>query len=250
MERPRLGAGDQALAGDDLEDVAGPDVLLRRAHDLQVVLLAEVALVGEGDLAGRLDVVGHGADGCPEPLYEPVNAFHGLAVGRVRIPALGALAADDLDGLVQVVEDDHLVEEHEEDVRQGAVVRRAVRQALHEPHHVVGHVADRAAGEAGQPLHRHERETVQVSAELVQRVVRLHRARLAAFPDGHLAAGGAEQGERGATQEAVAADLLRPAGALQEEGVPVAADLLEGQHGGEGIGHELAVDGHDVALTA
>jgi len=52
------------------------------------------------------------------------------------------------DGLGDVVEDDHAVVEGEAEVRQAAVVRRRVGQALDVADRVVAGVADQAAGES------------------------------------------------------------------------------------------------------
>ena len=243
-------AAHQALARDHLEDVAGADVFLCLLDAGEVLLAGHVRFVSQCDFAGRLDVVAGRGGGRTEHLHQGVNALDGVAIGVLRVLPVHTLAADHLDGHVPVVEDEDLVEEHEVDVRQVAVVGRAVRQVLDEAHHVVGHVADGAAGEARQPRHVGQAELRQVAAELVQRVLGGQRALAAVLRDAHDAAAALERGERRGAQDGETADVFGPAGTLQQEAVAVARNLLEREHRGQRVRHELTVDGDHVAPAA
>ena len=88
VQRHGAGPGHEPLGRDDLEDVAGPDVLLGPLDGGEVVGALEVRGVVEGRLAGRLDVVDGGGRGLPEPLDQRVHARHGVLVGGARVDAV------------------------------------------------------------------------------------------------------------------------------------------------------------------
>jgi hypothetical protein len=150
-----------------------------------------------------------------------------------------------------VVEDDHAVVEREAQVRNAAVVRRRVRQALDVAHGVVAGVADRPAAEPRQPRQVRRAVAGDEILEHFQRVgVTRLDPRLVAVLHADLLAVGLDPPERPAAEEAVPADLLAADDALEEEPAAVAAEFRERGHRRQRVGDELAVDGDDGVRTS
>ena len=80
-----------------------------------------------------------------------VEAFPGAGVGRLRVDAgLGAHRRDERHLVLHGIEDGNDCRPDEEAVRQAERVRVLVRQAFHQPHHVVTHVTEDTGGHRRQ----------------------------------------------------------------------------------------------------
>ena len=163
----------EPLAEDDLEDVAGLDVLLALADDRLVLLAGEV---GPGREPGRpvgVDVgqaeLGAGLGEAGDQLVDP--GAGPLVRGPRRLARVEVGVRHDQDRLVDVVEDDHPVVEGEREVGQAAVVGRGVRQVLDVADRVVAGVADRPPREPGEARHRGRAIAFDELLELGERVV-------------------------------------------------------------------------------
>ena len=149
----------EALAEDDLEDVARGDVLLGAGDHRCVLLAREVAGEGRGGCGGRR---GHlaGAEGFGVRVEEVDGARDGGEGAVVRRGGIGVgLTAgfndrefDDVHGALRVIEDDEARVETKVQVREGAVVARGAGEGklvgLCVAHAVVRRVTDPAAEEA------------------------------------------------------------------------------------------------------
>ena len=165
----------EPLAGHDLKDVAGPDVLLAVPHDLLVFLAREVGARLERDRSLGVDIAQlEFRSGSRQPRDQLVDA-----VGRrlVGFPWVGAGFEMRLGhhehGLANVVEEDHAVEERKREVGQAPVVARDVGQVFGVADRVVGGVADGAAGEPGQAAHIHRAIAIDELLELAEGIGRL-----------------------------------------------------------------------------
>ena len=111
--------------------------------------------LADGADVGQLQV----GDALLQPLDQPIDALAGGVVAALRrFARIDVGMSDDGDGLVDVVEDDHAVVEGEAEIRQTAIVRRRVRQALDIADRVVAGIADGAAAEARQARQRAARD--------------------------------------------------------------------------------------------
>ena len=155
----------EALREDDLEDVAGEDVL---AGDVHRVVVAGTAHRGphRGNLGER---VGgrrrrHVRQRPGEVVDQPGETVHGPVVGAVDV-GLGVEehVLDQVETLAEVVERGDVPGEGQHRVGEPQVVGRDVGEPLDFAHDVVAEVADHAAVErrqlveAGRPVHAEER---------------------------------------------------------------------------------------------
>ena len=151
--------------------------------------------------------------------------------------------------MLQVVEDDERVGEHQQGLGEAVGVGRGLGQALEVGGGVVGDVADGPAVEAGDALDGHG----PVAGELLlDHLERVHRA---VVFDGDAAVGGrqlragAEYLPRLRPDEAVAGHVLASLDAFEEKRVAPAGDLEEGGDRRLHVGQYLAVDGDEVTLA-
>jgi hypothetical protein len=160
--------------------------------------------------------------------------------------------------LPHVVEDDHVIEQTERQIRQPAVVRRRVGQALDVPNRIVAGVADGSADEwrqLGQVNHPHR---LHLFAQRFQRIgdleflglPRFLAARRDAAADLHLRAAGLQQQEGIASDEAIAADLFAADNAFEETGGLAAIEPAERLHRREGVAQEFTIDGNEVGALS
>ena len=204
----------QTVGEHDLEDVALADVLLG-PHDHGAVLLlgeerCEVGSQPDGDMLPGLPV-----------LY---YLHHGVDDGaRLRVvPPAGQDVGYDRDRLPEVVEGDHLVEEHQIGVLEPLVVSGVYPQAgLCVLDVVVGEVSDQAAGERWHVLH----SRAPVAGQHVPDHVRgmLVRDDLLPFVGrhGHCSLGADDVQKRVEPQERVPSPALPVLDALQDVAVAV-----------------------------
>ncbi len=233
-----MGGPLEALGDLHLVDVPGDDVVAAALHLAQEVLLLRVG--DDGLLAdrGRLDGIRDGGEGPGQPLHQLVNAPAGLPVGCLHI-AVQAAVGDDLDGVLQVVEYQDGVGEHEQGLGEGLRVGLGDGDArLEVAGDLVRQEADSAAGEAGQAvLDGSQAEPRQLPLDLQEGVRALVGASV----------GAAAQDAVGlSADEAVAGQPLAPFDGLQEEGVVAAGHLEERRYGRLQVGGNIAVDGSQV----
>jgi len=146
---------------------------------------------------------------------------------------------DDLDGVLEVVEDEDRVGEHEQRLGEGLGVGGGDGDArLEVARRLVGEEADGAAGEARQPIFdTGELEPRQLPLDLQQRVFALTRRGVGA---------GAEDAVGLRADEAVAGEPLSALDGLQEEGVVAAGHLQERRYGRLQVCGDVAVHGRQV----
>ena len=242
VDRERVGAhlGLEALRQHHLVDVAGGDVLLRCAHLCLEMFTREVR--GELQLVA-VRLLRHRQVALEFALEEP-DLRHRELVERLEIVVgSDARVRDDQDAVLHVVERQHGVEQHEPRIVGTVNPLAQVAEHRFEPGgRPVAEVANRPAGEARQL--GHERRLV-VRHQRPQRVDerRLAVRHLAGPLDRRRAAGRAQDQERVLAEERVAADVLAPFHALEQERVVrIFRDLQERRHRREQVGHDLLAD--------
>ena len=162
--------------------------------------------------------------------------------------ALGKDVSHDPQTMLHVIEGDNSAIKHEHGVVQADLVAQTLRQALDEPHHVVGKVADRAGNERRQPRYSHRTEAFHVVAEKRDRIALLPHQAVAAFHDAGTARIakdllGMRAGKR------VARDFFAALNAFQQEGIARALRNPQvGAYGREQVRGEHIEDGNQVPL--
>ena len=102
------GAAAEALGEDDLNRVAGDDVLLHPLDVHQVVLAGDVGLDARGGARDGRSVFGDGRERAAEAVDKLVDLPHRLAVGGFDV-AVETDVADHFDHVLEVVEDEERV---------------------------------------------------------------------------------------------------------------------------------------------
>jgi hypothetical protein len=155
---------------------------------------------------------------------------------------------DDLDHVLDVIEDEERVDEHEEGFRKAGGVRRRDRDArLEVADHVVGQEADSAAGEARQAGARFRvlrvREVVprHLLLDLDQRIDAVCRVGVRAA---------AVDAVRLRADEAVAGQPLAALHRLQQERMLPARHLEERRDGRLQVGRHVAEDRYEIVVAS
>ncbi len=175
--------------------------------------------------------------GVVEALDDGVDLEGGLAVGSVDV-AIEAAVGDDLDGVVDVVEDDHGIGEEPDGLGDADLVELGRDDArLEVTDRVVGDVADGAAGEGGDA----GGDDLAEAGELL-----LDGDEGVALP--FLAGAGADDAVGLGADEGVAGEALAAFDRFEEEAVGARGDLEVGGDGGFEVGGDFAVDRDEVAL--
>ncbi len=204
-----------ALGDDDLERVAGLDVLLGAPHVALVLLGGDLGLG-----TGRAGEAGHRADAVGQ---RP----HQLRRDRVRV-AVAAGLGDHLDRPADVVEDDHDVRDQEARGRRGVafLALGQLHGRLEAADRVVGDVADSAAGE--------RRQALPVGAGVLGERIAQRREHVAVRR-------GVERHRPAArAEERVAPDLLAALDGLEQEGRAAMTQAQERADRRQQIGGKLA----------
>ena len=133
----------ETLRQHDLEDVAGGDIFLRPFDHSEIMFLRRVRYrLGECLDIELLRRMGQRAVEISDDIVE---TFLGAGIGRLGGDArLGAHRRHQRHLVLHGIEDRDDRRPHEEAVGQAERVRILVRQALHQPHHVVAHITEDA----------------------------------------------------------------------------------------------------------
>ncbi len=247
----RIDGGDdsKALAGDELEDIAGLDEFFSRPDHLLELIAGAVGGKFQGHGSGGVDLAEAGAGRLMEAGDDFVDPPAGIAIGRLDSGGADLGVGDDLDGLIDMIEDHDLAVEGEEKIGELSVVegRGGELFALVIADRVVAGVADEAAGEGGEMLVAEIFFGGEEFLQVGEGIGGVEFARgLAEFLDRGFAAGDLVDRSRSGGDEAEAADFFAADHAFEEKGVLLAAEDFEGGDGSEVVGEELAVNGDDV----
>ena len=189
----------------------------------------------------------HVRDAALELLNQPIHAPARLGVTGAQVaPFAHTRMSHDQHRLRGLIEDHHAVVEAETEVRNAAVVRRGVGQALDVPDRVVARVADRAAAEPRQARHARRAELRDHVFENAQRVGGFG---FDPFPVPIASAGSSaasfKRAKRPRTEEAISPDPLPADDALEQERPVALLELAERGDGRERVAGEPAVHRHD-----
>jgi hypothetical protein len=204
IDRERVGVelGAPALGGHDLEGIAGVHVLDDpRDHRLEA-LPRHVRAEGRALARGRRRDL-RDRPGQQRPRLG--DRRERVGVGGVDLAVVGVDVDEDRDRVLEVVEDDEHVGEHQRHVGQPDDVGVRVAQGLDRAHEVVAEEPDRAAGERRRLGERRLAESADLGGSQ-----RVGVAGVAERPAHDLA--------RAHADEAEAPDALPLLGGLQEEG--------------------------------
>ena len=240
----------EALAGDELEDVAGLDEFLAVADHPLVFRLGGVGLGGLlGDL--REAVEGGDVEGAVEDLDDGGDAAFRGGVGFLRgVVLVEKRVCDNLDAAEAVVEDEEGVREHEEGVGDAeGVFGRLAEGWLELADRIVGKVADHAAGEGWEGWVCDGFEGCHFPLEGGEDVVGGGEgAGFAALGDGDFLPHGGEDALGAGADDGPAPAFVGGFGGLEEEGMLRIAELDVGGEGRLEIRGELGENGDDVSF--
>ncbi len=164
-----------------------------------------------------------------------ISAVGALVRGLDAPVLLDVGVGEDRDLVLEVVEGDDRVGEHQRHVGQAELVRVGLAEALDGAHAVVAEEADRPAGERGQAGQR--------GLAVLGRHLGGDRVRVAAVGQAP-----AHDAARLVADERPAADALALLGGLEQEGGTGAAQLQEGGDGRLAVLHEGLPDRDEVVL--
>src|SRR5262249_9114368 len=145
IEGLSFGFCEETLAENNLENIAGTDVLLGFADNSGIFGATEVrldlhfAVASNGLLPGQL-----GRRRLLEKLAGAANFLHRGVVARAQSAARAAriYVVNDPEAMLHVIESDKPLIKHQLSVVEADLIAKAPRQALDQPHHVVREVAD------------------------------------------------------------------------------------------------------------
>ncbi len=253
-ERVGLEVDLEALRQHHLVDVAPGDVLLRHADVAFEVLAARERADGRRLGAGRAA----GNRLCVRlfelPLQEVEPRIGELVQRRQVVGRRDAGVGDEQDPVLDVVERQHRVEQHERRfvarVLLALVLLPHVLEGRLEPRRrVVAEEPDGAAGESRQPGDE-GRPVLGHDATQRRDEALVERGGLAALLDHRLAVARPQHEERVLAEERVARHLLAALDALEQERViGMFRDAKEGRHRREQVGEEFAAHRHERAAA-
>jgi hypothetical protein len=177
-----------------------------------------------------------------EALLEAVETAEGVRVRELGLVAAEIGGDDEEDFLLDVVEGEDLIEEHEAGVGELEVVAGVVRQALDLPDDIVGKEADGAGGEGWKAGNAGGR----VSAEGVTeegKDIAGYTAGAAVLSELDVGTVGDDAAARTDANVGVAAEVLAAFDGFEEEALRLCSgDAEEGGDGGFEVGGEGAVE--------
>ena len=239
-ERVHVGGTSELLGGDDLEDVAGVDVLPGAPHHVGVALEGEVREAGREsahvDVGALRGGGGHEAfdagvargSGSQERVDEGRQSRGGLVVGLASARLPGHRGEDHRGrGVAEVVADQHAAREGEVHVGPGALLL-GTRQALQASDVVVGDNAHGPAEEGRKVRRGVGRVGPQELAQGGERSAGIHPV-VHALDDGALARG-VQPPESVQSDEGVATGVVAEGGALEETEGPLPGEALVDGH--------------------
>src|ERR1700722_134590 len=180
----RLGLCGEALADDDLKNVAGADVFLALLHGCDVFGATEIGFdVERGSLGSRNFAARFfGFDRLLELFARLTNgADRGVIFFAKAAFAAGVDVANDPEAMLDVIERDDAVIEGQNGVEETDVVAQSRWNALNETNHVVGKIADGSGDQRRQSRHSYRMEFLHASAQERDRIFLLPNNPLATF---------------------------------------------------------------------
>ena len=237
--------GFEALREHHLIDLAGGDVLLRRAYlrfePLAGVVRAHVER-GRGLAAGDREIA-------LELALEKLNFRAGELIQRLEVVvARDARVGDDEDSVLDVIESQYCLEQHEAGrVRAVSALPQVAEHRLEPRRGAIPQIAHRPTREARQIRHGRRPEIGHQAAERVEEWPVRFGQRAAAL-DRRAAAPGAQDQKRVLAEERIPADVLSALDAFEQECVVgILGDLQKRRDGSQQIGHQLLADRHERA---
>ena len=251
VERVRFCFCGEALADDDLKNIAGTDVFLALLYGLQVFGAAEIgfdverAALGARNFSARL----FGFDGLLELFARFFDGADSRVVFFAEVAfAAGVNVANDPEAMLDVIEGDDAVIEGQYSVEEADVVAQARWDALDESHHVVRKIADGAGDQRRQAGDADGPEFFHAAAQECDGIFFFPDDALAAFENAR-AGCVAENFFRICACESVAGDFFAAFHAFEQKGVARAlGDAQVGAHGSEQIGGQNVVNRDEIAL--
>src|SRR5580700_6531911 len=248
----RLGVrfGGESLADHHLKNIAGADIVLRFAHGLEIFVAAKIGSNAEWGAAflgflfwqlGRRSLV--------EQLTRFANLAHRGVVFRAKAAfAVGVHIADNPQPVLQVIESDDAVIEHQHGVVQADVVAQAFGELLDEADHVVGKIANGAGHERRQTRQAHRAEAVHPRAKKRHRIALFPNDAVAALQ--HTSAAGVPKDFLGIRAgKCVAGDFFAALHAFQQKGVARTLGQTEiSADGSEQVRRKYLINRDKVAL--
>jgi hypothetical protein len=249
VERTSVGDALPTLTDHDLENVAGPNVLLA-ALDGRLKLSARQ--IGRPIRSGSL-VEPHVAQvqfrgGALQLSTQLVDSGSGTLVGRMRIVRSRPRISDDQNRFTNLVEDDHAIVKREGHVGDATVVVRSVGQSLRIANNVVARVAHGSAAKPRQARNIAGPIAREQALQILEGIGGLELFRAITFPDDDVVSECLNPQKWIGSEKAVAADFLAPHDAFEEERRAAARDSSIGFDGRQTVAKELAIDGNDASV--
>src|SRR5205807_4734816 len=251
FKRTSLRFHREALAQHDLENIAGPDVLLGLSNDVQVFRSAEIRRFIHSCPLGRLpgSFRAFRGDRFFEKLVRLPDLAHRSVVVRPQAAmAFGENIADNPQTVLDVIEGDEPVVEHEHSIVKADFILQALGKALDEANHVVAEVADRSRNQRRQARQPNGAEALDALAQERDGIALFPNESLAIFQDASAIAI-AKNFLWMSASERIARDFLAAFYAFQEKRVPRALrDAEIGAHRGQKVGGKYIVNRDEVSL--
>lgn len=227
----------------------GPDVFLAADDAGLKFFLREVGFPLQRDRAIGLDVAGVQIviAAALQLIAHRIDLSAGVAVGRFgRFVFVDVGVDDDDHGLLDVVEEDHLVVEREAQVRQLPIVFGGVRKILGVADDVVSGVTDRTAAETGKTGKVRRRILTEQLLQFTERVLDGERGDIGAAGDGDVTFAGFDPQEGLPAEKAVPSDFLSPHNTFEQERLVIPAHAVVGRDRRQRIAEQLPVHRHQT----
>ena len=257
VERIDGGNALETLGEDDLKNVAGGDVLFGLFDDVFELRAGHVGRAGRGGGYVERSVAGSELDGGGLKAVDEIVEFAAAVLvggfdGRMVVDAD---VIDSEDGFAHVIEGDDLAIEGEIEIGQVAIVAGGVGEffGFDVADGVVACVADPAAGEVGQLGDADEIPVALLGefGDFGEGVIGVELAGDRSVLDRDGVVVGDDAGDGLSADEAVTTDAVAADDGFEQEAGGVSVVGLDespvGEYGGEVVGHQLAVDRHEIA---
>ena len=263
VERSKIAVGQKRVRGGDLQPA--------RQHGLEGVARGDVLLDAPNVILESLVGIGRDRRRKARHVVE-LERRRRTRLGQAREPAFDSVrrcveessqlglarvvrhfhVRDDRGAVVEIVEDEERVGDHEHGVGQAAIVGRGVGKMLDRSHDVVAEIPHGPAGKARQAGHRDRGMPPQRAADVLQRgdVAVDHVPTRGRRPPRALAVSVSEHFSRVGGQKRVSGPPLAALQRLQKKSVRPPVELGEGGHRRVAVEHHLPRHGHHPARGA